>query len=62
MMPETADEPQDADLEKAEIEEEEAPPGPMDPRSFPDGGWEAWLAVSGSFACLFVSFGWINGE
>ena len=26
------------------------------------GGWEAWLVVSGGFACLFCSFGWINGS
>jgi len=32
----------------------------MDPKSFPDGGAKAWLAVAGSSACLFVSFGWIN--
>lgn len=32
----------------------------MDPKSFPDGGTKAWLAVAGSSACLFVSFGWIN--
>lgn len=33
-----------------------------DPDSFPDGGWEAWLAVSGAFCCLFCSFGWINRD
>jgi hypothetical protein len=32
----------------------------MDPKSFPDGGAKAWLAVAGSSACLFVSFGWVN--
>ena len=58
-IPETADEPQQLDLEKAE-EKKAALPGGIDPASFPDGGWEAWLAVSGSFACLFCSFGWIN--
>jgi hypothetical protein len=31
-----------------------------DPNSFPDGGTKAWLAVAGSSACLFVSFGWVN--
>ena len=59
IIPETADEPQELDLEKAE-EKRSATPGGIDPASFPDGGWEAWLAVSGSFACLFCSFGWIN--
>ena len=57
--PETADGPQQLDLEKAE-EKKPPLPGGIDPASFPDGGWEAWLAVSGSFACLFCSFGWIN--
>ena len=27
----------------------------MDSGAFPDGGWEAWLAVSGAFCCLFCS-------
>ncbi|KAI9788212.1 MAG: hypothetical protein M1816_007064 [Peltula sp. TS41687] len=35
-------------------------PGGIDPSSFPDGGFEAWLVVLGSFCCLIVSFGWIN--
>ncbi|KAI5806161.1 major facilitator superfamily domain-containing protein [Geopyxis carbonaria] len=30
------------------------------PRSFPDGGLQAWLCVFGGFCCLFCSFGWIN--
>ncbi|KAL9129740.1 MAG: hypothetical protein Q9217_001898 [Psora testacea] len=61
IMPETADEPQGLDLEKGEIADKKPPmPAGMDPASFPDGGWEAWLAVSGAFACLFCSFGWIN--
>ena len=59
ILPETADELQDLDLEKAE-EKKPSQLGAIDPTSFPDGGWEAWLAVSGSFACLFCSFGWIN--
>jgi hypothetical protein len=61
IMPETTDEPQELDVEKAlEAEEEPRPLGPMDPASFPDGGAEAWLVVSGAFCCLFCSFGWIN--
>jgi hypothetical protein len=28
-----------------------------DPRSFPDGGLQAWLCVFGGFCCLFCSFG-----
>jgi hypothetical protein len=34
-----------------------APPNPMDPASFPDGGTRAWLVVLGGFCCLIVSFG-----
>ncbi|KAK4694900.1 hypothetical protein P7C71_g2757, partial [Lecanoromycetidae sp. Uapishka_2] len=61
IMPETAEEPQELDLEKAqEADEKPKPPGLMDPASFPDGGAKAWLAVSGAFCCLFCSFGWIN--
>lgn len=38
-----------------------APPNPMmDPKSFPDGGLDAWLCVLGGFCALFCSFGWIN--
>ena len=44
----------------AEEEKADKPLSPMDPRSFPDGGLQAWLTVSGGFACLFCSFGWIN--
>lgn len=37
------------------------PPNPMmDPKSFPDGGLDAWLCVTGGFCALFCSFGWIN--
>lgn len=28
----------------------------------PDGGFQAWTVVAGSFLCLFVSFGWVNCE
>ncbi|KAF2464801.1 putative MFS transporter [Lindgomyces ingoldianus] len=31
-----------------------------DPKSFPDGGVEAWLVVAGGFCTVFASFGWIN--
>ena len=31
-----------------------------DPKSFPEGGAQAWLTVAGASACLFVSFGWVN--
>ncbi|KAI9830253.1 MAG: hypothetical protein M1819_005780 [Sarea resinae] len=56
-MPETAEDPEEVekDLEKAA-----APPHPMHPSAFPDGGLEAWLVVMGAFCCLFCSFGWIN--
>lgn len=62
ILPETADEPQDVDLEKAQQQEKSKGPAGFDPSSFPDGGLEAWLAVSGAFCCLFCSFGWINGN
>ena len=62
ILPQTADEPQDVDLEKAQQEEKPKAPAGFDPSSFPDGGLEAWLAVSGAFCCLFCSFGWINGN
>ena len=64
ILPDTSAETKELDLEKAEAQAEAPPakpPGPMDPSSFPDGGIEAWLVVSGGFACLFSSFGWING-
>lgn len=55
-MPEVTG-PQQLDVEKA------APkPGVHDAKSFPDGGWEAWLVVSGAFCVMFCSFGWINCE
>ena len=62
ILPETEDESPIADLEKEELEAQPAKPNPMDPASFPDGGAQAWLAVSGAFCCLFCSFGWINGK
>ena len=62
IMPETADQPQDLDLEKQEADLKPKALSPMDPASFPDGGLQAWLAVSGAFCCLFCSFGWINGK
>ncbi|KAL8799246.1 MAG: hypothetical protein Q9182_006048 [Xanthomendoza sp. 2 TL-2023] len=55
MLPDPSDEPA-ADMEKAS---KPAFAG-IDPSSFPDGGAQAWLAVSGAFCCLFCSFGWIN--
>ena len=36
-----------------------APTGP-DPAAFPDGGFDAWMAVAGGFCTVFASFGWIN--
>ena len=49
---------QEPDLEKVVSEK----PSIHHPSQFPDGGTQAWLAVAGGFACLFVSFGWINGK
>lgn len=57
----TINDPRESDLEKAE-QEKPATLGFHDPKSFPDGGFEAWLVVSGGFFCLFCSFGWINCE
>ena len=62
IMPDTSEETHDLDIEKAAQDEKPKPPGAFDPSSFPDGGVEAWLVVSGAFCCLFSSFGWINGE
>ena len=64
-MQATANEPRGTDVEKGLAKanvEDKAKSGLMDPSSFPDGGSEAWLAVSGGLCCLFCSFGWINGE
>ena len=60
ILPETETQPQGGDLEKAVSGS--APPvlALTDPRSFPDGGLQAWLVVCGGFCCLFCSFGWIN--
>ena len=63
VLPDTSAETKELDLEKAGAKVQ--PPktlGPMDPSSFPDGGMEAWLVVTGGFACLFCSFGWLNGQ
>ena len=59
IMPDTADEGAEKDMEK-QMDEKKPTPGMMDPSSFPDGGTEAWLVVFGAFCCLFCSFGWIN--
>lgn len=56
-MPDVADEISGSDIEKAEQSKSHAG---ADPSAFPDGGFEAWLVVSGAFCCLFCSFGWIN--
>jgi MFS family permease len=54
------------EAEKQPIPDEEAPPaaapkpaGP-NPADFPDGGWDAWSCVLGSWCCMFASMGWIN--
>jgi len=60
--PKTANEPQRLDLEAESQDEKAEKLNPMDPRSFPDAGLEAWLSVSGAFCCLFCWFSWIKGE
>ena len=55
ILADTASVTRQQDLEEVPIK-----PAGHDPKSFPDGGWEAWLVVSGAFCCLFCSFGWIN--
>jgi hypothetical protein len=44
------------------VDEAPATPEPFntDPNVFPDGGWDAWLAVAGGLFTVFSSFGWIN--
>lgn len=62
-LPDTSDEspPEIQDEEKGHGNSKPTFTG-FDPASFPDGGLKAWLALSGSFCCLFCSFGWINCE
>lgn len=55
IMPEILAHPRAQDMEEVPLK-----PGAHDPKSFPDGGWEAWLVVSGAFCVMFCSFGWIN--
>lgn len=52
----------EADLERNDaVPKTQAPAaGGTSPADFPDGGFQAWLVVLGSWCCLFVSFGWIN--
>lgn len=33
----------------------------LDYDDVPDGGWQAWLVVFGSWCCNFVVSGWLNG-
>ncbi|KAK9235228.1 major facilitator superfamily domain-containing protein [Lipomyces kononenkoae] len=49
----------DKDIASYEASATEKRSGP-DPSAFPDGGWEAWLAVAGGFFTVFSSIGWIN--
>lgn len=44
---------------ETKLDTEPARPNPDD---FPDGGFQAWLVVVGSFCAVFCSFGWINCE
>ncbi|MCJ1319749.1 hypothetical protein MMC15_005085 [Xylographa vitiligo] len=60
IMPETETQLEHPDVEKGTLEKSSTVISAMDPRSFPDGGLEAWLVVFGGFCCLFCSFGWIN--
>jgi hypothetical protein len=45
---------------EAEAVKPELTPAQQQAQAFPEGGRDAWLAVAGSSACLFVSFGWVN--
>ena len=47
-------------LDDAEQVLKPAPHSMMDPKSYLEGGSDAWLTVAGCSACLFVSFGWVN--
>ncbi|MCJ1282845.1 hypothetical protein MMC26_002171 [Xylographa opegraphella] len=60
IMPETETQLDHPDEEKGNLEKSTTVISAMDPRSFPDGGLQAWLVVLGGFCCLFCSFGWIN--
>ena len=60
IMADTSKEAAVTDVEKGPSEQQPAIPPHMDPRNFPDGGWAAWLVVSGAFCTMFCSFGWIN--
>lgn len=59
ILPDTLDLP-DSDEEKAGSPDAKPAFAGVDPSSFPDGGLQAWLVVSGAFCCLFCSFGWVN--
>lgn len=48
-------------IEKTATQSSKAPGGVFHPDSYPEGGRKAWLTVAGSFAIMFVTFGWING-
>ncbi|KAL8705536.1 MAG: hypothetical protein Q9201_001353 [Fulgogasparrea decipioides] len=48
ILPETS-----SDAEKADLETKPTFAG-IDPSSFPDGGVQAWLAVSGAFCCIGI--------
>jgi MFS family permease len=39
---------------------ESANEAPLSSSPIPDGGHQAWLAVLGSWCCMFASFGWIT--
>jgi hypothetical protein len=51
--------PLDDDDDHSNEPRQVAPTGP-DPAAFPDGGFDAWMAVAGGFCTIFASFGWIN--
>ncbi|MCJ1307749.1 hypothetical protein MMC25_001397 [Agyrium rufum] len=60
IMADTSDELPVMDPEKQEPLQKTSTAIMLDPSSFPDGGFEAWMVVFGGFCSLFVSFGWIN--
>ncbi|KAH6884205.1 major facilitator superfamily domain-containing protein [Thelonectria olida] len=50
--------PADAQLSPRGSDDYPNAPPPLS--DYPEGGKQAWLTVAGAWACMFVSFGWVN--